>query len=224
MLRGWLKKKLLFDDHSPREQVWKFTHTKDMFHPVLAESLDDNFRIIEGSEFPTHIEEVVSGCFVFPLFSKKYCDFLCSSGDANGRWGKVTGDPYTAFEISLFKLSPSIYKYHRDIVCMTVLNNVLAGLLNGYNSKILQNSFIIKYTLETCKKMDMHYDQKSLVSLSVNLNDGYDGGGLSFVREPTEIVNPKTGYAAMFAGNPFSSHKALPITTGNRFVLVYWMR
>lgn len=223
MIREYLRKRFFNFEGKTNEDVWRYMPTLGMFHPILVGSLDKDFHIKDDSEFPLHIREPVAGCFSFPLFSDRYCKFLMDEGDRLNKWGENKGDPYTAFETDLFRLNPHIAKYHRDIVCLKVLNSVLAGLFDGYTADKVQNSFLIKYTLDTCLKMDSHHDEKSLVSISINLNEEFEGGGISFVRQPETVICPQKGHAAMFSGNPFATHRARPITAGLRYVMVYWM-
>lgn len=224
MIRQWLRNKWFPVEGKTPEEIWAYKATSEMFHPVLWESLTHDLLIKEDAPVISYIEEPVAGCFVFPLFSERYCKYLMDRGDKNGKWGITESDPYTAFEIDMNRLSPMLFNYHKDVICMKVINAVLSGLFNGYVTTHVQNAFLIKYTLDTCRKMDYHHDENSLVSVSINLNNKFKGGGISFIRHPEEVVCPKAGWATMFAGNPFATHRALPITEGNRYTLVYWLR
>lgn len=78
----------------------------------------------------------------------------------------------------------------------------------------------------------IHYDKngnpepKSLIkrklTLIVQLNENFEGGGLSFFGD-TYRIEPKKGSVILFPSNYLFPHQALPVTKGVRYSLITWI-
>lgn len=201
---------------------WKYQPTPEILHPILLESLK-NGEIQNDSLFVESIEQPVPYCHTFPLLSEEYCDYLVELAEERGKWRFNKGDDYTAWEQYLRKF-PFLYGYHRAFILFEILTPIIAALYRGWAPRAIQNAFFIKYVKPICTNMKPHHDDMSQVSLSINLNDEFEGGGLRFVRYPEIEIIGKKGWVVMFSGNPVMRHEAIPITSGTRYVLVYWVR
>lgn len=218
--------KWLVDKFIPKgiPEVWGYKATKEIFHPILLESIDSRGIILEGSPFLKAIEEPIPYCFTFPLFSERYCSWLIEQAEKKDNWGFSNYDKsFGAYEQNLKEFNSFIYRYHKQAVCFTIINNVMSGLFEGYRATDLVNAFFIKYEVGICTKMDSHHDEDSLISVSINLDDDFEGSGLKFSRWPDITIKGRVGWPVMFAGNPIMTHQAKPLLSGKRFVLVYWM-
>lgn len=58
-------------------------------------------------------------------------------------------------------------------------------------------------------------------ALSLNLNDGYEGGGLCFPEYGPDLYRPGRGEALVFSGSHL--HEVRPVTAGRRFVLLSFL-
>ena len=58
--------------------------------------------------------------------------------------------------------------------------------------------------------------------MSLNLNDDYEGGELTFPEFGPTLYKPRAGMAAVFSCSLL--HEALPVTRGRRFVLTTFFR
>jgi predicted 2-oxoglutarate/Fe(II)-dependent dioxygenase YbiX len=58
-------------------------------------------------------------------------------------------------------------------------------------------------------------------ALTLNLNDGYEGGHLRFPEYGQHLYRPPAGSAIVFSGSLL--HEALPVTKGRRFVLLSFL-
>lgn len=199
----------LLPDEAP--ELWKWLFTKEILH--------ENWG---GPELLNSIVEVIPHVYTFPMFSDEYCAWLIAYAEQEDKWSFDRSDDYTGWEVSLYDLNPAIDAYHRNTIIMQGLCQIFAGLIQWEPDNV-DKCFLIKYEATgECQEMDLHHDHDSLISLSINLNDGYEGGGLSFIRHPEQLVTMPKGHACLFAGNPMMSHMAHPVTKGTRYVLVYW--
>ena len=64
----------------------------------------------------------------------------------------------------------------------------------------------------------MHTDS-SYFTILVALNDGFEGGGTSFPRQNLQHIG-KVGYATVHPGSMTHPHGGIPITKGERYILV----
>ena len=177
----------------------------------------------EDWSIDSQLEQPIPYVYTFPLLSPEYCDWLIAEGNKSNKWGFNRKDPYAAFEVDLSDLNPAI-DYQNRSVALEQIGPKLGQLFDWTDPKTVSKCLLIKYQPDHCNKIDMHYDPLSLVSLSISLNDEYQGGGLTFVSYPNKTITAPKGHAIMFPGNPMFAHEAKPTTAGERYVLVYWIR
>lgn len=111
-----------------------------------------------------------------------------------------------------------IQKYVKDVTSSTY--NPFEHLKNteGY--------FLYKYS--PGDRCVLHVDQdpvkKRDISCVIALNDDFEGGAFEF-RSKNEVVSfkIKRNQALMFPSNFLYPHQVLPIITGNRYVVVFWV-
>lgn len=207
------------------EQRWLWLPTKTTFHESWEGAfLPEGLR--EDAEVLKHIEEPVPYAYLFPLFSEYYCQWLIELAEEDNLWSVDKKDNYAAWEVNLAKVSSTVDAYHREVIVKQVMNPLFEGLYQWQCSKVFR-IFFVKYEAGgTIPEMKSHWDEPSLVSVSVNLNDpnDYEGGHLTFLRTPDIAIKPLLGHGLMFSGNPAMSHQAHEVTKGTRYVLVYWLR
>ena len=191
--------------------IWMHTFTDNAFHPAVV-----------GDGFEEAVQEPIPYVFMFPVFSEAYCDWLIAFAESRNKWRFNDYDPYTAWETDLKRLSRWTWAAHKRQVFPNVLSAMTEGMF-GYQLTELVNSFLIKYEPTHCDSMGMHYDEDSLFSVSINLNDGFDGGHMTFLRYQNYRICPPKGWGVLFAGTPMMMHEAHPVRTGTRYVMVYWV-
>ena len=69
------------------------------------------------------------------------------------------------------------------------------------------------------KELNPHHDS-SAYTINVCLNDEFEGGGCHFIRKNKTIINKDIGSLIIHPGRVTHYHKGLPITDGERFILV----
>jgi predicted 2-oxoglutarate/Fe(II)-dependent dioxygenase YbiX len=78
-------------------------------------------------------------------------------------------------------------------------------------------------------KEGQHYSQHAdssptrprILSCSIALNDGYEGGEFAFF-DRSEVYNLKQGSVLMFPSNFMYPHEVMPVTKGTRYAIVSW--
>ena len=213
-IKQWLIAKAFRWLPEEESELWKWSYTGKIMHPAWT---------LPNLEH--QIEEPTPGCYLAPIFSEDYCEWLIAQGEASQAWGFDKTDDYAGWEIPLGKLHHGFVDvYHKEIVIMQNLAQRIFGGLFQWHPDRVNKCFLIKYDARgECQTMDLHHDENSLMSMSINLNDGFEGGEISFLRTPGNLVSPRKGWAAIFSGGPTMSHHAHPTTKGVRYVLVYWI-
>jgi hypothetical protein len=104
----------------------------------------------------------------------------------------------------------------------TEISNPIFDKIKNFSDLILAQSFIIKYNNTLIPSMPYHYDASSF-SLPINLNNDFTGGGtdLPFLKYTHIPQNNPRGSGVYFEADTLKSwHGALPVTKGDRYVLV----
>lgn len=97
----------------------------------------------------------------------------------------------------------------------------------AYDATRFEGFKIGSYTAEDQGFFEAHRDNLSAATahrrfaLSLNLNDDYDGGELSFPEYGADRYRPERGEALVFSGAHL--HQVLPVTRGRRFVLLSFL-
>lgn len=173
------------------------------------------------SELTKLVKAPAPGIRTIPLFTPEWCNALTWFSDLVGDYQPDPKDPYGGKEL--------------DTMCVLQLHNVLEEVFHrymvplvelcfdGYVVNKINGSFVLKYSMETQQSMGLHFDDQSDVSLTIALNDGFKGGGLSFPRWNWTSKGVAPGTAILFPGRVTHRHEGLQITEGERYALVLWL-
>ena len=96
--------------------------------------------------------------------------------------------------------------------------NGAEGIDTGYNHLIYKGSEKGKYVTHT----DHFGREPRLLSISILLNDNFDGGDFCFFDE--YIIEKKVGSAIAFPSNFMFPHSVLPVSNGDRHAIITWIR
>ena len=69
---------------------------------------------------------------------------------------------------------------------------------------------------------DHFKEQPRTLSVSINLNDDYDGGEFAFFNREIIAKNPK-GSVIVFPSNFMYPHEVMPVTKGTRYTIITWL-
>ena len=73
--------------------------------------------------------------------------------------------------------------------------------------------------MEGQKDLKPHHDS-STYTINVCLNNDYEGGGCNFIMQEKIINNKDIGSVILHPGKLTHYHEGLPITKGNRYILI----
>ena len=92
------------------------------------------------------------------------------------------------------------------------------GIDTGYNHLIYKGNERGKYETHT----DSFKNYPRLLSISILLNDNFDGGNFCFFDE--YVIEKKVGSAIAFPSNFMFPHAILPVSNGDRHAIITWIR
>lgn len=226
-------KRLLEDDKTYRysvEYLKNIRATKEVFDMVNA--LDDRrmkfFNESESKKVGSYLKECMTkhadGVYSFKLLNEKYCKDLLD--EVRRVEYKVNEDePYAAQipEVVLKDRMPEMFEAMKKMFFEVV--EPLSVIAYGVAPETLHTAQVAKYDVGNTSMGNWHIDRDSDVTLTVALSDTHKGGGtvIKMYGDGEEVVIPQLpiGHALLFRGKNYM-HKGLPVTDGDRNLLVFW--
>lgn len=144
--------------------------------------------------------------------NKKWEDTTVGKGDTkkNIRSCQVINLHDSPYDNKLFEyVSKSLQEYTK------VFTDVSVSKDTGYELLKYKPGGFYKQHVDS---YDIHPRE---LTLSITMNDEYEGGGWSFFDGQYKL-NPKIGSAIMFPSNFMFPHAILPVTSGTRYAMITW--
>ena len=209
---------------------WMVNHTT---YQAVQDSVPEiiKFKAANGlnnmNKTPLHnvVKKIHPDIYRVPLFRRKFCKMLLKE---IGHMEKEIGFETNSDEDELRQIPEIVLKEHAPelyssmwYVVQTVLNPMF-NLIWQRDCKDPASIQIANYNLKDKKQGTWHHDESSDISVVVPLNTGkYEGGGTAF-HNYGEVAPLPTGHALIFPS--FTNlHKGLPVGTGDRYLLVFWL-
>jgi hypothetical protein len=209
---------------------WMINHTT---YQAVQDSVPEiiKYKASEGvddmGKTPIHdvIKRIHPDIYRVPLFRRKFCKMLMKEiehmqkevgFEPNSDEDELRQIP----EIVLREHAPELYRSMWFVV-QTVLNPIFNAVWQR-DCKDPASIQIANYNLKDKQQGSWHHDNSADISVVVPLNTGkYEGGGTAF-HNYGEIAPLPTGHALFFPS--FTNlHKGLPVQSGDRYLLVFWL-
>lgn len=159
------------------------------------------------------------------VFKKDTCNWIINESEKyaskNGGWKTNRHSLYPTTDLEIQNIK-TIFPFILTCFYETITKNII----KYYNFKIndiiieINDLFIVKY--ESCKQNNLEFHKDtSCISVNILLNDisEFEGGGTIFDDGITVFLNQ--GDAIIHSGK--SSHSGLQITTGKRYLLIFFI-
>ena len=180
---------------------------------------------LEETPLDAIIKEPVPDVYTLPLFSKKFCQVLLDEVKHMEQTIDFKPNPQ---EDILRQIPEIVFNEHCPELfdsLMTVVENVVNPIfLNIWNRHVTTGNIqIANYNLKDKKQGAWHHDASADISMVVPLNTGdYEGGGTEFFKRGTIYPLP-IGNAMLFPSFTHM-HRGLPVQSGDRYLLVFWLK
>jgi len=168
------------------------------------------------------VQEPTTDVISFPYLTPEYCKNLISLCEDIDQFKHRPGDEFPAPEMDLKDISPYLNTTHVEFIEKHVLP--IATAIWKFPVIWLASAFVVKHTVEgQTGNPGWHHDGMGDVTLSVQLNEDFESGGVFFERQKYMAGKLPVGEAILFPSKVTHRHTALNITSGTRYSLTYWM-
>ena len=189
-------------------------------HPEYYKNMTDLKKL--------NIVEVCGDAFNFSLFSEIFCKELIELCNKHGEWSpgknnhtdlRLGGNKHENVPTQDIHLNQMNLGDVWETIVLKYIAPIAQILYNDYQTKKTNINFVVKYSLEGQCELKSHHDA-SVYTINVALNNDFKGGGCQFIRQGVDVVNKDIGIATIHPGRLTHYHKGLPITGGERYILV----
>tara|TARA_R100001163_G_C5068418_1_gene208677 strand:+ start:3900 stop:6956 length:3057 start_codon:yes stop_codon:yes gene_type:complete len=174
--------------------------------------------------------EVCPDVYVFPFFTKDFCNEMIKLAELHGNWSDGEGTDQIDSRIGTKENVPTQDIHLKQMgfrkiweqIITDHFSKLVSTIYSPYKTKGLNIAFVVKYCPEGQKELTEHHDS-STYTLNLSLNEcgvDYEGGGCRFVRYGVDHTGQKPGYIAIHPGKLTHYHKGLETTKGTRYILV----
>ena len=170
------------------------------------------------------IKEPLKEVYTIPLFSKTFCQLLIDELESmqaheSFKPNDLEDELRQIPEIIISKYSEQLNNALLHIV-NTILNPIFINIWNRHVTA--GNIQIANYNIKEKVKGAWHHDASADISVVVPLNTGeYIGGGTEFFNRG--VVKPLPIGNALIFPSFTHMHRGLPVETGDRYLLVFWL-
>lgn len=219
----WLLEPLISSHDEPKRlnELIDMAAYSEESEPITKDHYEPLSIYTEALEGITHYG---NGVYSFPYLSPKFCADLMT--ELNTITYEVNEDepPETQIpEVVLCGVAPSLYECLRSLWSHAGIP--LAKLLLGLDPERLVSIQAAKYDATNTAQGHWHTDRDSDVTLVVALTDTHEGGGTTVYQGPFKptltVPQLPVGHAMLFCGKS-QRHYGLPVTEGQRNLLVHW--
>ena len=183
-------------------------------------SVRDFFDYWGGVDDRHGMRRVANEMVVLPFLTPDYCRALIDAAEAAGAFAQDPGAPVPGTEVSIARLSPVVFEAMENDIGARIWPELRAEWqyidYHGIN-----DAFIIKYEQGGQESLRIHHDVAQ-VSMSVKLNDDYEGAELDFPRQGFTNANLAVGELLVWPSLVTHPHASLQIASGVKYSLTIW--
>ena len=183
-------------------------------------------------EYIKNIDNLLSICsepckdiFYFPIFTELFCNEvtkICNTHTwSDGKNDKIDMriNAYENVPTQDIHLNQINFEKQWEKIIFKYIAPIASNVYSFYKTKKSNISFIVKYSMDGQKELIKHHDA-STYTINICLNNSFEGGGCSFVRQNFILNNKQIGSAVIHPGRLTHYHEGLQITNGIRYILV----
>ncbi len=163
--------------------------------------------------------------YVMPMWTEDYCAYLVEQVEAQHAFKRGQGYAGTGenkkirtTDVRLDDL-PQVYEGY-----VHTFNNLLHNIIKKIWLVKLDHSdaFFTRYTMDGQRQLLPHMDHSSIVSMTIKLNQDYEGGSLHFIRQKLANTHMPVGHLVFFPSGCTHIHEVTPLTGGKRYAITFW--
>jgi hypothetical protein len=170
-------------------------------------------------------QEISRDIWKIKIFTKEFCQEIIDISESDDNWSKggdkyydnriSNYEPYPTQDIHLEKLGlKDMWEHVSKKYIYPIVENIY-----DYYAKKINICFVVKYSMPGQKHLKPHHDSSSF-TINLCLNNDFEGGGCNFIRNNFTTTHKDIGSVIIHPGRITHRHQGLPITKGNRYVLI----
>ena len=206
------------------EDINEFSEKFNQLLPDRDHYITKDLQSIQ-EDIMDEVTEVHKGIYKTKLFSKDYCSYLVDKIKAFEFETNSEEDMYYQIPEVVIKFNDSETYLELEQLFTDYISKYMEALRFKKHFEINSIQFARYSASSEISKGNWHYDSDSDSTVVVYLNDDYSGGGTIFKPQGTadEVAVDKfeVGDSIFFNGKTMP-HKGLPVTEGDRYILVFW--
>ena len=183
-------------------------------------SLRDFFDYSSGIDRQAGMRRVGDEMYALPFLTPSYCRALIDAAEATGAFAQDPGDPVPGVELSIARMSPVVFEAMENDIGARIWPQ-LQSEWEFIDYHGINDAFIIKYEIGGQESLRIHHDVAQ-VSMSVKLNDDYEGAELDFPRQGVTNAGLGVGELLVWPSLVTHPHASLQITSGVKYSLTIW--
>lgn len=179
----------------------------------------------EGAEAEGPWSEVAQDILIVPFWTRDFCQEVIKAADLLNEYAPLDGDVQhnaaPGQETRFNRISPRFaenFEAHFTRRIAPIVRQHWWPLSLGKN----RMPFVLKYSPDGQPSLDPHHDA-SMISMTIVLNDEYEGGHLTFPRQHWDSRGIAPGTMVIFPGRVTHVHWVLPVTAGTRYSAAAWV-
>jgi len=193
----------------------------------LQEYIDPNCRDVLFNNSKPDYEEPIPWLFETKFTTVKFCNELKELVNSYNLWSDGTNndsrlqsgyEPVPTVDVHLTQVG---FRPIWDNMLKTVIAPICEKFFVGFNTKGTNISFVVKYSMDGQKDLKPHHDASSYtINLALNDHNEYKDGGTHFIVSDYKKTGTPIGTMLIHPGRCTHYHEGLPITSGERYILV----
>jgi hypothetical protein len=166
------------------------------------------------------MRRVADEMYAMPFLTPAYCRSLIDAAEATGAFESDPGDPVPGVELSIARMCPLVFEAMQNDIGLRVWPQ-LQTEWKYIDYHGINDAFIIKYEVGGQESLRIHHDVAQ-VSMSVKLNEEYEGAELDFPRQGSSNSTLGVGELLAWPSLVTHPHESLPIRSGVKYSLTIW--
>jgi hypothetical protein len=172
-------------------------------------------------------KEPIPYLYKINFFTQDFCKELVSMANVSNLWSSGKNEDKRI--IGGYEHVPTVDIHLNELgledTWNAILDKIIAPIAEkfyvGYDTKGTNIVFVVKYSMDGQKKLRPHHDSSSYtVNIALNEPTEYTGGGSHFLNHDYKNIDAPIGELILHPGKVTHYHQGLPITSGERYILV----
>ena len=166
-----------------------------------------------------YIKEIAPDILHSPFLTKAFCSTLLDFATTFENWTQNEHDIYSTHDLHLKKEAEAFY-----YIIEEALHEKLFPIVARWwetDAFEVSNMFIVKYSEDTQTGLKYHHDS-SHISMSIKLNDDYEGGVLNWPHKDYDNSEVSIGDILFWPSKVTHLHGTTPLTKGEKYAITIW--